>query len=86
MGRGKRPSPKKLGKKLLAIRTQLGLTQIEMADELKKRARSTTIYPGHVSEFERGEREPSLLILLAYARLGGVSTDVLIDDRLHLGD
>jgi transcriptional regulator with XRE-family HTH domain len=40
--------------------------------------------PTHVSEFERGLREPSLLALLQYARLAGVSTDVLIDDELDL--
>jgi hypothetical protein len=33
---------------------------------------------------ERGEREPPLSLLLAYARLVVISTDVLIDDRLNL--
>jgi transcriptional regulator with XRE-family HTH domain len=42
------------------------------------------IYPTHISEFERGLREPSLLALLEYARLAGVSTDVLIDDEIEL--
>ena len=30
------------------------------------------------------KREPLLPVLLAYARLAGVSTDVLIDDELDL--
>jgi transcriptional regulator with XRE-family HTH domain len=42
------------------------------------------VYAGHVSEFERGKREPSLLTLLAYARAARVSMDVLVDDKLDL--
>ncbi|MDQ3745149.1 MAG: hypothetical protein M3444_12270 [Acidobacteriota bacterium] len=37
-----------------------------------------------ISEFERGKREPPLLILLRYAEVAGVCTDVLIDDALDL--
>jgi len=33
-----------------------------------------------------GTRELTLLILLKYARLVGISTDVLIDDKLKLPD
>lgn len=33
---------------------------------------------------KRGTREPTLLVLLRYARLVGTSTDVLIDDKLEL--
>jgi transcriptional regulator with XRE-family HTH domain len=40
--------------------------------------------PGAISRYESGQREPSLLVLLEYARLARVSTDVLIDDRLKL--
>jgi len=29
-------------------------------------------------------REPTMMLVLAYARLAGVSTDVLIDDKLKL--
>lgn len=38
--------------------------------------------PGQISRFEQGKREPSLLLLLEYARLAGISTDVLIDDKI----
>jgi len=44
------------------------------------------LYPSGISEYERGKREPPLLVLLKYARLAGVSTDVLIDDKLKLPD
>lgn len=32
----------------------------------------------------RGQREPSLIVLLEYARVAGVCVDVLINDRLDL--
>ena len=35
-----------------------------------------------VSVYELGTRKPSLLIVPGYARLAGVSTDVLTDDKL----
>jgi hypothetical protein len=37
-----------------------------------------------VSRYERGEREPNVIV--AYARLAKVSTDVLIDDAWSIGD
>ena len=84
MGRAKRPSPKKLSRKLKNVRLRLGLTQAEMARELKARSRSSSVHQGHVSEFERGEREPSLLVLLAYSRLAGVAMEALVDDALSM--
>lgn len=53
-----------------------------MAECLQKAKSSTR--PGHISEFERGLREPTLLQLLRYARVGGVTVDNLIDDKLNL--
>lgn len=84
MGQSRRAQPKRLALKLRQIRLQLELTQQQIADHL----RDTDSPPqaGHISEYERGIREPSLLVLLAYARLAKVSTDVLIDDKLDLPD
>ena len=80
MGRSAREKPRKLARKLKAIRVdELGLSQTEMAKAL-----GLTINYSAVSQYERGTREPSLLILLKYARLVGVSTDALIDDKLEL--
>ncbi|HEX8089030.1 MAG TPA: helix-turn-helix transcriptional regulator [Blastocatellia bacterium] len=76
--------PKKLNNKLQRIRAFLGLTQDQMADRLKILVPETSIHPGHISQFEAGKREPSLLVLLAYAKMAGVSTDHLIDDKLDL--
>jgi transcriptional regulator with XRE-family HTH domain len=42
------------------------------------------IYPGNISRFEQGLREPSPLILLAYARAAGISVEVLIDADFEL--
>jgi transcriptional regulator with XRE-family HTH domain len=81
MGIKKRPKPRKLAKKLALIRKRLDVSQGDMVTLLKLRKpydRST------ISAYERGEREPPLPILLKYARLAGISTDVLIDDKLKL--
>jgi DNA-binding XRE family transcriptional regulator len=74
----KRPTPEALPEKLRLIREHLGLSQSEIARELGVENRAS------ISGYERGEREPPLPILLKYARIAGVSTDVLIDDKLKL--
>lgn len=80
MGRGARLRPKKLGKKLKQIRGILELTQIGMAQELG----FPTVHPTNISGYETGKREPPYPVLLRYARLVGVSTDILIDDKLEI--
>ena len=82
MGQSPRPRPKRLAAKLRQIRALLGLTQEQMAEAL--RHIEAPPQPGHVSEFESGRREPSLLFLLAVARLAGVPMEVLVDDELDL--
>lgn len=82
MGSRRRPQPLLLPAKLLRIRQSLDLTQEQMARRLE--TKRSPVYPTHISEFERGLREPSLLVLLQYAHLAGVSADVLINDDLDL--
>ena len=82
MGRSNRPRPKRLGEKLRLIRAELDLTLEQIIERLHYK--DSPVYPTNISAMERGEREPPLLLLLAYARLAGISTDVLIDDKLEL--
>jgi transcriptional regulator with XRE-family HTH domain len=79
MGQTRRRKPKRLARKLLAIRKQLGVSQSDLAKLLDLKV-SYTI----VSGYERGKQEPDLLVLLRYAKLARVSTDILIDDKLEL--
>jgi transcriptional regulator with XRE-family HTH domain len=81
MGRGPREKPERLAEKLLAIRERLGLSQTEM---LKRLGAEDRMAYHRISEFESGKGEPSLIILLQYARVAGISTDVLIDDEVDL--
>ena len=37
-----------------------------------------------ISEYESGRREPSLSMLLAYARIAGVHLEQIVDDNLEL--
>lgn len=81
MGVKARQRPGRLAEKLLQIRAALGLSQSEMLGRLDL---EDAISYKKISDYERGEREPSLIILLQYARVAGVCVDVLIDDRLDL--
>lgn len=82
MGTARRPQPKYLPAKLLGIRQALGLTQEQMADRLLHL--KPPPQPGQISRFEQGKREPSLLILLEYARMAGITIDTLADDEVEL--
>lgn len=82
MGRSPREQPERLAPKLRQIRGTLNLSQEQMAELLKQVKPS--IRPGHVSELERGLREPTLPLLLHYARIAGVPMEVLADDALDL--
>lgn len=82
MGRSRRPQPRRLSEKLLEIRTRLDLSQTQMVRRLGEAGEK--LQPGHVSEFENGAREPSLLVLLQYARIAGVPMEALVDDDLDL--
>lgn len=83
MGRSRRDQPITLPRKLREIRLRLGLTQEQMAVQLRRSKRSGP-RPGHVSEYEHGKRQPSVLVLLRYARIAGVPMEILVDDALDL--
>jgi transcriptional regulator with XRE-family HTH domain len=82
MGRSQRPRPARLASKLLRIRLTLGLTQQQMLNRLDYRKSPLLI--GHISDFELDKREPSLPLLLAYARTSGVTLETLADDEVDL--
>ena len=79
MANTRREQPRRLARKLLAIRQNLGLSQTEMARALKLKVSYTV-----VSGYELGTNEPNLLVLLRYARLARVPVDNLIDDKLDI--
>ena len=84
MGRASRRTqhyPKRLGGKLLRIRRALNLSQTGMLERLGS---PKGLLGTSISAYERGVREPPLLILLEYARIAGIYLDVLVDDELDL--
>ncbi len=81
MGRGSRDRPNKLGKKLAQIRTYLGVSQDGLVRMLGLSAKLTR---NDISKYERGMREPSLSVLLKYARAAKLNMEVLIDDKLEM--
>ena len=83
MGRKARMRQERLARKLLQIRQALGLSQSEM---MRRLGFEEVLDYKRISEYELGKNEPPQAVLLAYARLAGVSTDVLIDDERDLPD
>ncbi len=76
-----RPKPERLAEKLRQIRDTLGLSQSEMH---KRLGVGDSIEFKRISDYELGNREPPLGILLQYARAANVILDVLADDELDL--
>lgn len=81
MGSGQRLRPERLPEKLKIIREALGLRQTQMPQAL---GLADDLTQSMVSAYEYGKREPSLIVLLKYARLARISTDYLLDDALEL--
>lgn len=81
MGKQVRKRPERLPVKLLEIRHRLGLSQNEM---VKRLGLAGELERDYVSKFERGTLEPTLHVLLQYARAVNVFVDALIDDELDL--
>ena len=81
MGKQTRKRPERLAEKLCEIRNKLSLSQNEMVRRL---GLSDEIERDYISKYERGTLEPTLRVLLQYARTANVYVDVLIDNDLDL--
>ncbi|MGC2238121.1 MAG: helix-turn-helix domain-containing protein [Pyrinomonadaceae bacterium] len=82
MGREKAKQPKRIAEKLRQVRLALEMSQDEMARALERQ--EVKVYKAYISLYEAGERVPTLLITLAYARIAGVPVETIIDDKLDL--
>ena len=83
MGTYPRLRQERLPEKLRAIRDALGVSQTEMHRRLDV---GDEIPYTRISDYELDKSEPTLMILLGYARLANVWMDVLVDDDLDLPD
>jgi len=78
-----RPKQQHLARKLLSIRHALGLSQIQL---VKAMGIDDQIVYSRISEYESGRREPSLWMLLEYARVAGVHLEDIVNDYVELPD
>jgi transcriptional regulator with XRE-family HTH domain len=78
----RRAMPKKLGKKMKQIRERLGMSQREIVKALNYR--DTPLRASQISQYESGQREPTMMLVLAYARLAKVPMEILVDDKMRL--
>ncbi|MDQ1612056.1 MAG: Helix-turn-helix domain [Pyrinomonadaceae bacterium] len=82
MGNARR-RPKRLAEKLLQIRNSLGLSQPELFSRLGV---GDEITYHRISEYELDKSEPTLMVLLQYARVAGIHMEDIADDELDLPD
>ena len=80
MGHARR-RPERLAEKLRKIRITLGLSQTELHKSLGV---EEDIPYTRISDYELGKNEPTLIVLLEYARVAGVHLEAIVDDRLDL--
>jgi transcriptional regulator with XRE-family HTH domain len=76
-----RPRPQRLAEKLRQIRKTLGLSQSELLRQLRVQGE---IPYTRISDYELDKNEPTLMVLLEYARVAGVHLEEIVDDRLDL--
>ena len=74
-----RDRPKHVAPKLKAIRERLGLSQSQMVRRLNFKGEYSRI-----SEWELGRRNPSVKVLLSYARAAKVPLEEIVDDEMEL--
>ena len=82
MGASPRVRPVRLAAKLAIVRAKLGITQPELAEALSDN--KVVVSKQDISKYEKGERDPSLVILLRYSRLARVQMEIFADDKLDL--
>lgn len=73
-----KPSIRRFGEKLKALRMYHALTLTEMAQQLGYATH------GYLSELEHGKKLPTIELVLSIARLFNVTTDELLKDELEL--
>jgi transcriptional regulator with XRE-family HTH domain len=78
-----RPKQQHLARKLLSIRHALGLSQIQL---VKAMGIDDQVFYARISEYESGRREPSLWMLLEYARIAGLHLEDIVNDYVELPD
>lgn len=76
-----RRRPKRLAQKLRQIRFILRLSQSELLSYL---GLEEEISYHRISDYELGKTDPSLIVLVEYARVAGVNLELIADDRLNL--
>lgn len=81
MGRNPRRKQRRLADKLLQIRQSLNLSQNEIVRQM---GLSDEFTRTNISNYELGQREPPLYVLLQYAHVAGLCLDVLVDDDLDV--
>ena len=74
--------PRRLGEKLRSIRNYLDCSLADMANRLS--TDEFTVRRTVISLYESNDREPPLAVLLRYARIVGITMEVLADDKLDL--
>jgi len=81
VGRYPRRKQRRLGEKLRQIRETLNLSQSQILWRLGLSEEYTRTI---ISNYEQDHREPSLFVLLQYARLAGICLDAIVDDDVEL--
>ena len=76
-----RRRPQRLAEKLRTIRNALGLSQTELHKSLGV---EEDIPYTRILDYELGKNEPTLIILLEYARVAGVHLETIVHDGLDL--
>ena len=76
-----RRRPQRLAEKLRQVRNNLGLSQAELH---KRLGVEEDIPYTRISDYELDKNEPSLIVLLEYARIAGVHLEEIVDDRMEL--